>query len=390
MTRPLASLASLLILLAVCAPSSTADEKWQETKSGLKYQVVKAGDGALAKKGDFVRVHYTGTFADGRKFDSSRGGKAFTFTVGVRGVIDGWDEALQLMNTGAQLKLHVPWKLAYGENGRRPTIPPKTDLFFEIELLEIMQSMTLVKPSGESAKALESGVKYQTLRKGSGKPPAAEQGVSLRLALYNTSEKLVFSTDDAGQAMGGQLKGLRIAGKELPFLRPLVGDMCVGDCVTVEVPGAQGFGAWTPDPRSIPANSTTYWVIELRSINDVPKFVMPSADKLKTTKSGLQYEVVSEGKGTAPTARNGVSVMYTGWTTDGTLFDSGHARGEPTSFALGRVIPGWTEGVQLMKPGAVYRFVIPAKLAYGQNGAGELIKPGATLVFLIELLSVDK
>ncbi len=111
--------------------------------------------------------------------------------------------------------------------------------------------------------------------------------------------------------------------------------------------------------------------------------------EITTTTSGLQYEVLQEGTGESPTATQSVTVHYTGKTLDGKVFDSSVDRGEPATFGLNQVIPGWTEGVQLMKPGAKYRFHIPSDLAYGDRGAGADIPPGATLVFDVELLSVN-
>lgn len=106
------------------------------------------------------------------------------------------------------------------------------------------------------------------------------------------------------------------------------------------------------------------------------------------TESGLQYVVEKEGTGKQPTATSEVTVHYTGKLLDGTVFDSSINRGEPTTFPLNRVIPGWTEGLQLMKEGAKYTFFIPSDLAYGPNGIPNVIPPHSTLIFDVELISV--
>ncbi|MBR3433920.1 MAG: FKBP-type peptidyl-prolyl cis-trans isomerase [Bacteroidaceae bacterium] len=106
------------------------------------------------------------------------------------------------------------------------------------------------------------------------------------------------------------------------------------------------------------------------------------------TKSGLQYEVLTEGTGKSPKATDTVRCHYEGRLLDGTVFDSSYKRGEPADFGLNQVIPGWTEGVQLMKEGAKFRFHIPYLLAYGERGAGAQIPPYSTLVFDVELIKV--
>lgn len=112
---------------------------------------------------------------------------------------------------------------------------------------------------------------------------------------------------------------------------------------------------------------------------------------VKTTASGLQYEVMREGTGPKPLATNTVKVHYHGTTTDGKVFDSSVDRGEPVEFPLNGVIPGWTEGVQLMSVGAKYKLFIPGDLAYGPRPPqGSGIAPNATLIFEVELLEIVK
>lgn len=113
-------------------------------------------------------------------------------------------------------------------------------------------------------------------------------------------------------------------------------------------------------------------------------------DNIVTTESGLQYEVLTEGSGASPAATDIVTVHYKGTLINGETFDSSYDRGQPIQFPLDRVIPGWTEGVQLMKTGAKHRLFIPASLAYGEMGSGEKIGPNETLIFEVELLDVTK
>lgn len=107
------------------------------------------------------------------------------------------------------------------------------------------------------------------------------------------------------------------------------------------------------------------------------------------TESGLQYQVVSEGKGPKPGINDAVTVHYTGRLIDGTVFDSSVERGEPATFGVGQVIPGWVEALQMMNEGASWRLFIPSNLAYGSHGTGP-IQPNSTLIFDVQLLKVQK
>lgn len=113
-------------------------------------------------------------------------------------------------------------------------------------------------------------------------------------------------------------------------------------------------------------------------------------ENVKTTVTGLQYEVLEEGTGISPEPGDQVTVHYTGKLIDGTVFDSSVERGTPATFGVTQVIPGWVEALQLMKEGAKWRLFIPSNLAYGPNGAGGVIGPNSTLIFDVELIKVIK
>lgn len=110
---------------------------------------------------------------------------------------------------------------------------------------------------------------------------------------------------------------------------------------------------------------------------------------VRTTASGMQYQIIKAGNGASPKATDTVSTHYRGTLLNGKEFDSSYKRGEPASFAANRVIKGWTEALQLMKVGAKWRLWIPSRLAYGDNGSGRMIAPGALLVFEVELLGIN-
>jgi peptidylprolyl isomerase len=240
-------------------------EDANSTDSGLYYIIEEEGTGDAPQTGDLVQVHYTGTLADGTKFDSSLDrGEPFQFPLGMQRVIPGWDEGIALLNVGGKATLIIPPELAYGQQGAGGVIPPNATLVFDVELVGI-----------------------------------------------------------------------------------------------------------APGPPEAPTE-------------------VDEAD-LVTTESGLQYFDLEEGSGDTPQDGQMVAVHYTGWLEDGTMFDSSLLRGSPFQFPVGagQVIPGWDEGVGTMKVGGKRQLVIPAELAYGEQGAGGVIPPDATLIFEVELVDVQ-
>lgn len=389
MSRLPTPLAVLLLLSPLAAQES--EKQVHTTKSGLKYEILRPGqERTNPEPGEKVEVHYTGWLLDGTKFDSShKHGKPFSFTIG-SGVIKGWSEGVALMTVGSKYRFTIPWKLAYGERGADDVIPPKADLVFEIELLSVMRLPTFTAPDPKKQQATKSGLKYEVLQAGEGEPPRPGQGVKVRFAVWSDRGQHVFSTEVNNHVIEGICGSLRLAmptGEK--FLTEAVRLMKPGARYRFEVPAELCWGGRGVAPHVQP-NATTIWELELMQINDVPKFEKPDPEKMVKRESGLKYEILEEGTGKSPSASDQVTVHYTGYLEDGTVFDSSLARGEPTTFPLGGVIPGWIEGLQLMKEGAKYRFTIPSDLAYGPRGSPPTIPPNATLIFVVELIKVGK
>ena len=134
----------------------------------------------------------------------------------------------------------------------------------------------------------------------------------------------------------------------------------------------------------------TMKILSEKNKADGERFLAENAKKegVKVLPSGLQYKVIAPGTGKSPTTADTVTTHYRGTLIDGTEFDSSHKRGQPATFPVSGVIPGWTEALQLMKEGAKWQLFVPPGLAYGERGAGQVIGPNATLVFEVELLTV--
>ena len=188
---------------------------------------------------------------------------------------------------------------------------------------------------------------------------------------------------DSVEAKGGYGIGLQI------------GQQLAGSGMEVEAEAvARGiFDVLNNNPPAIDINEVTKALQELGQRAEAAQAEAFLEENKKAagvvvTDSGLQYEILTEGNGTKPTAESTVRVHYTGSLIDGTVFDSSVKRGTPAEFPVGGVIKGWTEALQLMPVGSKWRLTIPHNLAYGERGAGASIPPFATLVFEVELLDI--
>ncbi len=363
----------------VAAPPADA----VKTADGLATKVLTPGTGSdHPGPNDTVKVNYTGWTTDGKMFDSSvaplqPGRPAQPADLALNRVIPGWTEGVGLMVVGEKRRMWIPQELAYaGKPGA-----PQGMLVFDIELLGITPGPK--PPANVAAAALDAqktadGLASVITQPGTGKQhPGPNDGVKVNYSIWQPDGKLLDGSKE-GTPVARPVTGFSDGWAEALQL------MVVGEKRTVWVPAALGPKA---RPGAPPAQDATM-VIELVDILAGPKTppdVKAPPPDAKVEKDGLATKVLTKGTGTThPTPTSRVQVNYAGWTTDGKMFDSSYARGEPASFGLNQVIPGWTEALQLMIEGEKRRIWIPEKLAYaGKPGA-----PAGMLVFEVELVKI--
>ncbi|WP_370468296.1 FKBP-type peptidyl-prolyl cis-trans isomerase [Parvularcula maris] len=286
----------------------------------------------------------------------------------------------------------------------------------------------------ENTETTETGLVLQTIEEGTGRQPDADDLIKLHFVARRAGDEEPFeSTYRNGAPV------VLTAGQTLPGWAEAVQMMKAGGKARAAIPPALAFGAFGMEGGPVGANEVVVFDLDLLDVIDnedeealqalkadaeaqiagyseeaqrqqnlaqaqaltiaavntasSQNYVRTQGERedTETTESGLVYEVLTDGgedDGASPAIGDIVRVHYRGTLPDGEEFDSSYSRGEPTEFELGRVIAGWNEGLQLMQPGDKYKFYIPANLAYGQRGAGELIGPNQALVFEVELLEV--
>ena len=352
------------------------------TESGLKYWDIKAGEGETPRSGAKVTVDYTGWLKDGTMFDSSvTKGRPFKFRTNT-GVIQGWLEGISTMKAGGIRRLEIPADMAYGKQARGK-IPADADLIFEIELISIDEQGP-EKPSTEGIEptTTESGVKYWDIEKGEGESPSAIDRIKMDYSGWVDSGRLAWSSFGTGRPFDGPMSAMPEGWAEG------VRSMKAGGRRVIAVPAALAFGE--RGSQGIPPNSDMLFDVHLLEVKKPPKQTSVEGIEPVTTDSGLKYWDIKEGEGESPQDNSSVTVHYTGWLQDGTMFDSSVEKGQPFTFRMsGGVIKGWIEGAKTMKVGGKRRLEIPPDLAYGERGFPPVIPPNSTLIFEIEVIGVE-
>ena len=232
--------------------------------------------------------------------------------------------------------------------------------------------------------ATDSGLKYRVLRKGDGAKPTADDKVTVHYKGWLDDETVFDSSYERGEPISFPLSGV-IAGWTEGM--QLVSE---GGMIELEIPSELGYGARGAG-KDVPPNATLHFIVELQKVTPPPKpgpVDEDAPEEFTTTDSGLKYRILRKGTGEKPERSDKVTVHYKGWLDDETVFDSSYQRGETISFPLNRVIPGWTEGMQLVSEGGMIELEIPSELGYGAAGSPGSIPPNATLHFIVELFEI--
>ncbi len=356
-----------------------------KTSSGLIYKKLSgAGDSPKPLRNDTVLVTYTGwRQTTGETFFTNKG-KGQPQALALANLAPGFTEALLLMHKGESAMLWIPPSIGY--KGSPPPGSSAETLAYEVELNDIIAApivpADLTPPP--TALKLPSGLAYVVAKPGTGKDKAR----------YFDTVTFNYTAWDATGRMFDSTEMRKRPATVPPFrqsaaMEEILTAMTAGERMRVWIPAAKMQQGGKPLP-GMPEGILTY---EVETISIAPGIEPPPkpadvaavpADAKKTPK-GVAYKVLRAGKGGPhPTVTDSVKVNYTGWTTDGRMFDSSVVKNEPAEFSLGGVIAGWTEGIPLMSVGDRVRFWIPDQLAF-KGAAG---RPQGMLVFDIELLEI--
>jgi FKBP-type peptidyl-prolyl cis-trans isomerase len=355
-----------------------------KTASGLIYKKLVTNDaGQAPKRNDTVMINYTGwRQTTGETFFTNKT-RGQPMPLNLSTTAPGFTEAMQLLKKGEKAMLWVPPAIGYKGS---PQGTPET-LVYEVEVVDIKPAPAIppdVANPPDTAEKTKGGLPFVVIRAGTGKDKAHPyDNVSFNYSAWDTEGRMFDSTEMRNRP--AKVPPYR----QSPAFAEILTTMTAGERVRFWTPAEKMMMGGKPMP-GMPQGQLCYEV-EILQIEKgieppaVPADVAKPPGDVKKTGKGVSYKVLKAGPGGPhPKASDTVRVHYTGWTTDGKMFDSSVTRGEPAEFSLGGVIAGWTDGIPVMSVGDKVRFWIPEELAYkGAPG-----KPQGMLVFDVELLEI--
>lgn len=353
------------------------------TPSGLIYKTLVANpSGQAPQRNDTVMIKYTGwRQASGETFFSNTSSEK-PMPLNLATTAPGFTEGMQQVKKGERAMLWLPPSIGLKE---QPKSGQGETLVYEVEVVDIIEAPAIPPDVGQpppNAKTTRSGIKYVEVRSGTGKDkPTSADEVTFNYTAWTADGRMIETTEM----------------KKRPVTSPPYRQPPPFEEILTNMTGGQRVRFWVDaekmqKPQPGPATGQLCYEIDLVTIEKSknpppptpPDVAKPPAGAKKTDK-GVFYKVLAAGKGgPKPTPNDTVRVHYTGWTTDGKMFDSSVTKGQPATFGLTGVIKGWTEGIPLMSVGDKYRFWIPEELAYKDQPS----RPQGMLVFDVELLEI--
>ena len=408
---------------ATAAKKNTSTGNYDITPSGLKYKILKKGTGRRASVGEIMTINFSITYKDTVLNTTKNFGGAVDVTLMASqfkgdimeglSIINEGDSALFLISTDSFYRgREMPKKILKGDfvNFNVKLYKVRTVAEAQKEKEEKMAAQlgkdTLIikdyiNTNHINAQRTPYGIYYTINKKGNGGPAMTGKQVSVHYTGKFLDGKIFDSSIDKGKPITFTLG----VGRVIPGWDKGIALLNEGDVATLLIPSTLGYGSKGSGP--IPPNTILMFEVEVVSVDAAKDKVSP-AEQLKKdtllikeylksnhidakrTASGLYYTITKRGDGAQAVPGKTVAVHYTGKLTSGKVFDTSRERGEPISFPLGRgqVIPGWDEGIALLKVGDAATLYIPSSLAYGPQGAGADIPGNSVLIFDVELMSV--
>jgi FKBP-type peptidyl-prolyl cis-trans isomerase len=361
-----------------------------KTASGLIYKKLEVNAaGQAPKRNDTVMINYTGwRQATGETFFTNQG-RGQAMPLNLSQTAPGFTEALQQLRTGEKAVLWMPPEIGYKTP---PTDSKPETLVYLVEVVDIRAAPAIPDDVGQppaKATALKSGTKYIVVRPGTGKDNIRPfDTVAYSYTVWDSTGRMI----DSNETYGRHPTTVAVY-KQAPGMSEMLANTKLGERVRFWVEAEKLAAPGIKPPGDIQKGTLCYEIDVSQDTRPEHEPPLPPADvakpppDAKKTAKGTFYKMIQPGPGKDPRhpkETDNVKVNYTGWTTDGRMFDSSFLRNEPAMFNLKSVVPGWTDGIPLMTAGDHMRFWIPKELAYkGQSG-----KPEGMLVFDVELIEI--